>query len=186
MRPPNAPSAGRSTLPPNTEPTTSCSGKRTVTESPSACWRLRSSSPANRPASCWSSRISPSAYPWRGSCARPRKLEAVGQLTGGVAHDFNNLLQVVAANLELSEERLPDDHKVQPLLENARQAVRRGGNLTRKLLAFSRKQALRPGSLRPLQAGRRHAKHADPYPRRGHRYRDQMRGAVGHHHGRYP
>ncbi len=73
-----------------------------------------------------------------------QKLEAIGQLTGGIAHDFNNLLQVIAANIELAEERLSDDHTVQPLLENAGQAVCRGGNLTQKLLAFSRKQALRP------------------------------------------
>ena len=73
-----------------------------------------------------------------------QKLEAIGQLTGGVAHDFNNLLQVVAANLELAESRLPDDHIVRPLLISATQAVQRGGNLTQKLLAFSRKQALRP------------------------------------------
>jgi len=73
-----------------------------------------------------------------------QKMEAIGQLTGGVAHDFNNLLTVISGNLELAgltnlgpEER---DHHLSEALE----AVRRGSTLTQQLLAFSRRQALRP------------------------------------------
>jgi PAS domain S-box-containing protein len=74
-----------------------------------------------------------------------QKLEAVGQLTGGVAHDFNNLLTVVLSSLELLGRRLPaGDERASRLLENAVQAARRGASLTQRLLAFSRGQALQP------------------------------------------
>jgi len=73
-----------------------------------------------------------------------QKIEALGQLTGGVAHDFNNLLAVIMGNLELLRRRLPEDPRITPLVENALQGVHRGAGLTQRLLAFARKQDLRP------------------------------------------
>jgi PAS domain S-box-containing protein len=71
-----------------------------------------------------------------------QKMEAVGQLTGGVAHDFNNLLTVVIGNLDLATERV--DGTLRPVLESALQAAERGAALVHRLLAFSRRQALSP------------------------------------------
>ena len=73
-----------------------------------------------------------------------QKLEAIGQLTGGVAHDFNNLLMAIMGSLELLQKRLPDDPKAASLLQNAMQGARRGADLTQRLLAFARKQELEP------------------------------------------
>ncbi len=70
------------------------------------------------------------------------KMRAVGELTGGVAHDFNNLLAVVIGNAELIEERLPEDAPEQSHLKTLISAATRGAELTRRLLAFSRKQML--------------------------------------------
>ncbi|HUS55122.1 MAG TPA: ATP-binding protein [Thermohalobaculum sp.] len=73
-------------------------------------------------------------------------MEAVGQLTGGVAHDFNNLLAVIGGNVELLE----DDPKNNPALTAPIiRAVKRGAELTQRLLAFSRKQPLRPQVIAP-------------------------------------
>lgn len=73
-----------------------------------------------------------------------QKMDAIGQLTGGVAHDFNNLLMAVLGSLELLRKRLPDDDpKARALLENAVQGARRGSALTQRMLAFARKQELR-------------------------------------------
>ncbi|MGY3621430.1 cache domain-containing protein [Bradyrhizobium sp. USDA 10063] len=72
-----------------------------------------------------------------------QKMEAVGQLTGGVAHDFNNLLTVISANLELIEDTA-DINKVRRYAAAARRSVYRGTKLTTQLLAFSRGQALKP------------------------------------------
>jgi nitrogen-specific signal transduction histidine kinase/CheY-like chemotaxis protein len=72
-----------------------------------------------------------------------QKMEAVGQLTGGVAHDFNNLLTVVLGNLEMLEERLAGEDDL-ALLRDAREAARLGAELTGRLLAFARRQPLRP------------------------------------------
>jgi len=72
------------------------------------------------------------------------RMEAVGQLTGGVAHDFNNLLTVVLGNLELLRDDMPDDSRNLRMAEAAIRAVERGAELTQRLLAFSRKQALQP------------------------------------------
>ena len=72
-----------------------------------------------------------------------QKMEAVGQLTGGVAHDFNNLLTVVLSSLELLRRRLPDDPKLTRLVENAAQAAQRGAALTQRMLAFARRQDLK-------------------------------------------
>ncbi|MEE8247818.1 MAG: PAS domain S-box protein, partial [Alphaproteobacteria bacterium] len=73
-----------------------------------------------------------------------QKMEAVGQLTGGVAHDFNNLLAVILGNLELLDERLDGDASSRDLAQRAVQAAERGAALTQRLLAFSRKQTLQP------------------------------------------
>ncbi|NKI94642.1 PAS domain S-box-containing protein [Rhizobacter sp. SG703] len=73
-----------------------------------------------------------------------QKMEAVGQLTGGVAHDFNNLLQVISANLHLVSRLTRDDVKVMQRLDSATEAVRRGAKLASQLLAFGRRQALAP------------------------------------------
>jgi PAS domain S-box-containing protein len=80
----------------------------------------------------------------REQLARAQKMEAIGQLTGGVAHDFNNLLSAVLGNLELLETRLGDDEKARRLAGSAIRAAERGAKLTQQLLAFARKQHLRP------------------------------------------
>jgi signal transduction histidine kinase/ActR/RegA family two-component response regulator len=72
-----------------------------------------------------------------------QKMEAIGQLTGGVAHDFNNLLQAIGINLHVIESRCQDERVVGPV-RMALQAVERGATLTQHLLAFSRRQQLRP------------------------------------------
>ena len=72
-----------------------------------------------------------------------QKLDAIGQLTGGVAHDFNNLLMAILGSLDLVRKRLPHDAKVTPLLDNAIAAAERGAGLTQRMLAFARKQDLR-------------------------------------------
>jgi PAS domain S-box-containing protein len=73
-----------------------------------------------------------------------QKMEAIGQLTGGLAHDFNNLLTVVIGNLQLIEGKLQPDEKAQKRLQEAIQAASKGSDLTRQMLAFARKQALEP------------------------------------------
>ncbi len=75
-----------------------------------------------------------------------QKMEAIGQLTGGVAHDFNNLLTVVVGSLDLVL-RKSGDEAVLRLVRNALQAAERGANLTSQLLAFSRRQRLSPVAL---------------------------------------
>jgi signal transduction histidine kinase/CheY-like chemotaxis protein len=76
-----------------------------------------------------------------------QKMEAVGQLTGGVAHDFNNLLMVISGNLELIDDRAADKDSVRGLAAAARKAADRGAKLTAQLLAFSRRQTLNPKSV---------------------------------------
>lgn len=73
-----------------------------------------------------------------------QKMEAVGQLTGGVAHDFNNLLAVVIGNLDLLRKRVPDDPKITRLIDSAIQGAQRGATLTQRMLAFARRQDLKP------------------------------------------
>jgi signal transduction histidine kinase len=73
-----------------------------------------------------------------------QKMDTIGQLTGGVAHDFNNLLMAVLGSLTLLEKRLPDDPQCTRLLKNAVQGAQRGAALTQRLLAFSRRQELKP------------------------------------------
>jgi PAS domain S-box-containing protein len=78
-----------------------------------------------------------------------QKMEAVGQLTGGLAHDFNNLLTVIIGNLEMLEPRLTEQ-KQRLLLDEARAAADNGATLTRQLLAFGRRQPLNP---QPMDIG---------------------------------
>jgi signal transduction histidine kinase/ActR/RegA family two-component response regulator len=73
-----------------------------------------------------------------------QKMDTIGQLTGGVAHDFNNLLMAVLGSLSLLEKRLPEDPRSHRLLQNAVQGAQRGAALTQRLLAFSRRQELKP------------------------------------------
>ncbi len=72
-----------------------------------------------------------------------QKLDAIGQLTGGVAHDFNNLLTAILSSLELVRKHLPDDPKVTRLIDNAVQGAQRGATLTQRLLAYARRQPLK-------------------------------------------
>jgi len=73
-----------------------------------------------------------------------QKMEAIGQLTGGVAHDFNNLLMAVLSSLTLLEKRVSGDASAQRLIDNARQGAERGAALTQRMLAFARRQELNP------------------------------------------
>ncbi|KAB7782681.1 ATP-binding protein [Methylorubrum populi] len=78
-----------------------------------------------------------------------QKMEAIGQLTGGVAHDFNNLLTVIVGGLDMMLRRPEQTDRVKRLAEAAMGAARRGEQLTQQLLAFSRRQMLRPQTLNP-------------------------------------
>ncbi|WEA62438.1 response regulator [Rhizobium sp. BJ04] len=84
-----------------------------------------------------------------------QKMEAIGQLTGGVAHDFNNLLMVVLGNLELLGKHVAGDAKAMRLIDGALQGARRGAALTQRLLAFARQQDLqvKPVDLAELVSG---------------------------------
>jgi len=73
-----------------------------------------------------------------------QKLDTIGHLTGGVAHDFNNLLMAVLGSLNLLKKRLPPDERSERLVTNAIQAAERGTALTQRLLAFARRQELKP------------------------------------------
>src|SRR6185437_5293165 len=72
---------------------------------------------------------------------RAQRMEAIGQLTGGVAHDFNNLLTAILGNLEILGRRATEP-RILRLVENAMRAAERGAKLTAQLLAFARKQRL--------------------------------------------
>jgi PAS domain S-box-containing protein len=73
---------------------------------------------------------------------RSQKMEALGQLTGGLAHDFNNLLTAILGACELAMRNLDDPEKVKRMLEGVRGSAQRGASLTRQLLAFARAQPL--------------------------------------------
>lgn len=72
-----------------------------------------------------------------------QKIEAIGQLTGGVAHDFNNLLMAIISGLTLLKKRVPDDPQITRLIDNSLQAAERGAALTQRMLAFARRQELK-------------------------------------------
>ena len=82
----------------------------------------------------------------RAALAQLQKMEAIGQLTGGVAHDFNNLLQSILGSIELLQRPagLSDPIRASRLLDMARRAGERGAALTHRLLAFARRQPLAP------------------------------------------
>jgi len=73
-----------------------------------------------------------------------QKLESLGQLTGGLAHDFNNLLMAILGNLDLLTQKLPGDSTVKRLVDGAIRSAERGAALTKRMLAFARRQELRP------------------------------------------
>jgi PAS domain S-box-containing protein len=76
--------------------------------------------------------------------AHTQKMEALGQLTGGVAHDFNNLLMIVSGATRMVRKLIGEDSKSALALEALESVVKRGQTLTRQLLSFSRNQALKP------------------------------------------
>ena len=76
-----------------------------------------------------------------------QKMEAIGQLTGGVAHDFNNLLMAVVGNLDLLRRHMPESPKLLRFIDGAMQGAQRGAALTQRLLAFARRQDLQPQSV---------------------------------------
>ncbi|MGA9342924.1 MAG: ATP-binding protein, partial [Rhodanobacteraceae bacterium] len=81
--------------------------------------------------------------------AHSQRLDAIGQLTGGIAHDFNNLLTVISGNLQLLEGEIADYSNLRETVDSACRAVDRGAVLTRKLLAFARRQRLSPRAVQP-------------------------------------
>ena len=93
-----------------------------------------------------------------------QKMEAVGQLTGGIAHDFNNLLTIISGNLDTMRRRLGEAASAEPLrelaakltqpLERAMIGAKSAAQLTHRLLAFSRRQPLKPARRRSQQSGR--------------------------------
>jgi PAS domain S-box-containing protein len=80
----------------------------------------------------------------RDQLRQAQKMEAVGQLTGGLAHDFNNLLAIIIGNLDLLRELRQDDTVTDELVRDALDSALRGADLTRRLLAFARRQPLQP------------------------------------------
>lgn len=74
------------------------------------------------------------------SLRQSQKMEAVGQLTGGIAHDYNNMLGVIMGNLDLLRHRIGDDEKANKYLNMAYEGTKRGAQVTRKLLNFSRSE----------------------------------------------
>ena len=80
-----------------------------------------------------------------------QKMEAVGQLTGGVAHDFNNMLAIIIGSLDLARRRLTgaEDARLGACIENAMESANTAAQLTSRLLAFSRQQPLQPQAIDP-------------------------------------
>ena len=80
-----------------------------------------------------------------------QKMEAIGNLTGGVAHDFNNVLQVIAGNLQMLSVEAPGNTRVQHRIAAGTRAVQRGATLAAQLLAFARRQRLSPAVVNPTR-----------------------------------
>ena len=80
-----------------------------------------------------------------------QKMESLGQLTGGVAHDFNNLLMVILGNLQLLRKRVPDEPRLDRLIDGAIKGAERGATLTKRMLAFARRQELKPETVEVLR-----------------------------------
>jgi signal transduction histidine kinase len=87
----------------------------------------------------------------REQLAQTQRLEAIGQLTGGVAHDFNNLLAVIIGNLELIQLARGDAEKIERLAQGAMRAAQRGERLVRQLLTYARRQITHPETVNPNQ-----------------------------------
>ncbi|WP_286238027.1 cache domain-containing protein [Neptuniibacter halophilus] len=83
--------------------------------------------------------------------AEASKMKAVGQMSGGLAHDFNNLLTIILGNLLELQQNRELGEEVQQNLVPAIRATRRGADMTKRLLAFSRRQPLQPGRVQPEQ-----------------------------------
>src|SRR6476646_952263 len=79
--------------------------------------------------------------------AESQKLDALGQLTGGVAHDFNNLLMIISGSLHALRKGIDDDPKLQRALSAIETATKRGAALTSQLLTFARRQSLNPQAI---------------------------------------
>jgi signal transduction histidine kinase len=79
--------------------------------------------------------------------AEMQKLESLGQLTGGLAHDFNNLLMIVMSSLELARKHAKEDDRLAGWLSRAMEAAGRGAALTKRMLAFARRQDLKPETI---------------------------------------
>jgi PAS domain S-box-containing protein len=79
-----------------------------------------------------------------GQLRQAQKMEAIGNLTGGMAHDFNNLLGVIVGNLDMARQRTGHDADLHEIIGEALEAAWHGADLTRRLLAFARRQPLRP------------------------------------------
>jgi signal transduction histidine kinase/CheY-like chemotaxis protein len=82
-----------------------------------------------------------------GQLRQLQKMEAIGQLTGGLAHDFNNMLAIIIGNLDMLVRRLADDEPRRQFVDRALEGAQRAARLTQSLLAFSRQQPLAPKSL---------------------------------------
>lgn len=80
-----------------------------------------------------------------------QKMESLGQLTGGVAHDFNNLLMVILGNLQLLRKRVPDEPRFSRLIDGAIKGAERGATLTKRMLAFARRQELKPETVEVMR-----------------------------------
>jgi signal transduction histidine kinase len=76
-----------------------------------------------------------------------QKMESLGQLTGGLAHDFNNLLMGILGCLQYIGKRIPDDPKSKRMVKAAQESAERGAALTKRLLAFARRQELHPEAI---------------------------------------
>lgn len=83
----------------------------------------------------------------REALLQSQKMEVVGQLTGGIAHDFNNLLAAILGSLELLRRRIRDDKRACELVDNAAKAAQRGAALTQRMLAFARRQEIKPSTV---------------------------------------
>jgi len=79
--------------------------------------------------------------------AESRKLDALGQLTGGVAHDFNNLLMVISGGIHTLKKGIGDDARMQRAVAAIETATRRGATLTSQLLTFARRQSVNPQAI---------------------------------------
>ena len=104
-----------------------------------------------------------------------QKLESVGRLAGGIAHDFNNLMTGVIGFSELALALMSDDERVRGYVEEAKRSGERATELTQRLLAFGRRQTLRPEAARPQRRRRRHGDADGPAARPGDRARVRAR-----------